>query len=59
MNRMVREMMNRGMTEEEAKREFEMIREEVFDAAEDGDFYEAEEIILSSGFDLDFIDYLI
>ena len=56
---MVREMMNRGMTEEEAKREFEMIREEVFDAAEDGDFYEAEEIILSSGFDLDFIDYLI
>lgn len=61
MNKMVEVMMRRdGLTESEAKREYELLREDVLQAAEDGMFDEAEDIMLSSGFELDYlVDLLI
>ena len=58
MNRAMEQMMNSGMTKSEAQKEFEMLRTEIFSAVEDGDYDEAEDIILSSGFD-DILDFLI
>lgn len=61
MNKMVETFMRRdGLTEEEAKREFQLLREDVLQAAEDGYFMEAEDYIYEAGFDLDdMIDLLI
>lgn len=61
MNKMVEVMMRRdGLTESEAKREYQLLREDVLQAAEDGMFEEAEDIMLSSGFELDYlVDLLI
>lgn len=61
MNKMVKTFMERdGLTEAEAKREYELLREDVLQAAEDGMFEEAEDIMLSSGFELDYlVDLLI
>lgn len=58
MNGAVEMMMNKGMTKSEAQKEWEMLRTEIFSAVEDGDFDEAEDIALSSGFD-DILDFLI
>lgn len=58
MNGAVKQMMKSGMTKSEAQKEFEMLRSEIFSAVEDGDFDEAEDIALSSGFD-DILDFLI
>ena len=58
MNRAMEQMMKSGMTKSEAQKEFEMLRTEIFSAVEDGDYDEAEDIILSSGFD-DILDFLI
>lgn len=60
MNKMVETFMRRdGLTESEAKREYELLREDVLQAAEDGMFEEAEDIMLSSGFELDYIADLL
>ena len=49
-----------GFTETEAKREYMLLREDVIQAAEDGFYEEAEDILLGAGFDLDdMIDLLI
>ena len=61
MNKMVETFMRRdGLTEEEAKREYQLLREDVIQAAEDGYYMEAEDYLLDAGFDLDYmIDLLI
>lgn len=61
MNNMVKTFMRRdGMSEAEAKREYQLLREDVIQAAEDGYYMEAEDILLDAGFDLDdMIDLLI
>ena len=60
MNKMVKVFMERdGMTESEAKREYMLLREDVLQAAEDGYYEEAEDIMLGAGFEMDFIDCLI
>ena len=60
MNKMVKTFMERdGLTEAEAKREYELLREDVLQAAEDGFFEDAEDMMLCAGFELDFIDCLI
>ena len=60
MNRLVEVMMRRdGLTESEAKREYQLLREDVLQAAEDGCYEEAEDIMLSSGFELDYIADLL
>ena len=61
MNNVVKTFMNRdGFTEAEAKREYMLLREDVLQAAEDGCYMEAEDILLDAGFDLDdMIDLLI
>ena len=58
MNGAVEMMMSKGMSKSEAQKEWEMLRTEIFSAVEDGDFDEAEDIALSSGFD-DILDFLI
>ena len=56
MNAVVKTFMERdGLSETEAKREFQLLREDVLQAAEDGCFMEAEDIMLDAGFDLDYI----
>ena len=60
MNKMVKTFMERdGLTEAEAKREYELLREDVLQAAEDGLFEDAEDMMLCAGFEMDFIDCLI
>ena len=60
MNKMVKTFMERdGLTEAEAKREFMLLREDVLQAAEDGFFEDAEDMMLCAGFEMDFIDCLI
>lgn len=61
MNRMVKIFMERdGMTEAEARRSYELLREDVIQAAEDGDYEEAEDIMLGAGFEMDYlVDILI
>ena len=61
MNSIVKTFMKRdGMSESEAKREYELLREDVIQAAEDGYYMEAEDYLLDAGFDLDdMIDLLI
>ena len=60
MNKVVETFMRRdGMTESEAKREYMLLREDVLQAAEDGMFEEAEDIMLCSGFELDYIADLL
>lgn len=61
MNNIVKTFMKRdGMSESEAKREYELLREDVIQAAEDGYYMEAEDYLLDAGFDLDdMIDLLI
>ena len=61
MNNVVKTFMERdGFTETEAKREYMLLREDVIQAAEDGFYEEAEDILLGAGFDLDdMIDLLI
>jgi len=60
MNKMVKTFMERdGLTEAEAKREYELLREDVLQAAEDGFFEDAEDMMLCAGFEMDFIDCLI
>ena len=56
MNRMVKILMERdGMSESEAKREYELLREDVLQAAEDGLFEDAEDMMLSAGFEMDYV----
>ena len=60
MNKMVEVMMRRdGLTESEARREYELLREDVLQAAEDGEFFEAEDIMLGAGFEMDYIADLL
>jgi hypothetical protein len=61
MNRVEKIFMDRdGCTPGEAKREYELLREDILQAAEDGYFEDAEDMLLSSGLDLDYmIDMLI
>lgn len=61
MNSIVKTFMKRdGMSETEAKREYQLLREDVIQAAEDGYYMEAEDYLLDAGFDLDdMIDLLI
>ena len=61
MNRVEKIFMDRdGCTPDEAKREYELLREDVLQAAEDGMFDEAEDIMLGAGFELDYlVDILI
>jgi len=61
MNNIVKTFMRRdGMSENDAKREYELLREDVIQAAEDGYYMEAEDYLLDAGFDLDdMIDLLI
>lgn len=61
MNRVEKIFMDRdGCTPSEAKREYELLREDVLQAAEDGMFDEAEDIMLGAGFELDYlVDLLI
>lgn len=61
MNNIVKTFMKRdGMSESEANREYELLREDVIQAAEDGYYMEAEDYLLDAGFDLDdMIDLLI
>jgi len=61
MNHIVKTFMERdGMTESEAKREYELLREDVIQSAEDGYYMEAEDMLLDAGFDLDYmVDLLI
>ena len=61
MNSIVKTFMERdGMTEKEARREYELLREDVIQSAEDGYYMEAEDMLLDAGFDLDYmVDLLI
>ena len=61
MNRVEKIFMDRdGCTSGEAKREYELLREDILQAAEDGCFEDAEDMLLSSGLDLDYmVDMLI
>ena len=60
MNQIVKTFMERdGLTESEAKREYQLLREDVLQAAEDGYYMEAEDYLLDAGFDLDYMIDLI
>ena len=61
MNAVVKTFMTRdGLTESEARREYELLREDIIQSAEDGYYEEAEDMLLGAGFDLDYmIDMLI
>lgn len=61
MNRVEKIFMDRdGCTPGEAKREYELLREDIIQAAEDGYYEDAEDMLLCAGFDLDYmIDMLI
>ena len=49
-----------GLTKSEAERSYQLLREDVLQAVEDDDFDEAEDIMLSSGFEMDYVmDLLI
>ena len=52
-------LMNSGMSAEEAKEEMNMLREDMFDCIESGDFNGAEDVLLMSGIDLDYIEELL
>lgn len=56
-NRVVQILMERdNMTEKEAKRAVEQVRTEVYSAVEDGDYDEAEEIMMSLlGLEMDYL----
>ena len=57
MNKVVKTLMERdGLTEAEAKKEWEQVRTEIYSAAEDGDYDEVEDIMYSMlGLEMDYI----
>jgi polyhydroxyalkanoate synthesis regulator phasin len=57
MSKLVRTLMERdGVTKDEAKRMVDEVREEILEAVYDGDYNEAEEIMLSElGLEMDYI----
>ena len=52
-------LIGKGMSTEEAKEEMEMLREDMLEYIEVGDFNGAEEVLLYSGVDLDYIEELL
>ena len=57
MSRLVKVLMNRdGVTKDEAERMVNEVREEILEAVYDGDYNEAEDIMLSElGLEMDYI----
>lgn len=57
MSELIRTLMKRdGVTKDEAKRMVDGVREEILEAVYDGDYSEAEEIMLSElGLEMDYI----
>lgn len=57
MSRLVKVLMNRdGVTRDEAERMVNEVREEILEAVYDGDYNEAEDIMLSElGLEMDYI----
>lgn len=57
MSKLVRTLMERdGVTRDEAERMVDEVREEILEAVYDGDYSEAEEIMLSElGLEMDYI----
>lgn len=57
MSELIRTLMARdGITKDEAKRMVDEVREEILEAVYDGDYNEAEEIMLSElGLEMDYI----
>ena len=59
MKELKKELMANGLSSQEAEAEMGALREEMLDCIMNGDFSGAEDVLLYSGVDLDYIEELL